>query len=162
MFKMLRRFRNGFIALVVAALPLALVATAPATAGAILITKPSNYSAAETLNRLTKIMESKGITIFARVDHAAGATKIGADLPPTELLIFGNPKLGTPLMAANRSIAIDLPLKALAWTDSEGKTHLSYTDPAALRARWSIKDRDAVFAKITGALDKMTSAATGN
>lgn len=130
--------------------------------GAVLITKPSKFSASETLDRLTAALESKGITIFARVNHSAGARKAGMELPPTELLIFGNPKLGTPLMTSNRSIAIDLPMKALAWTDAEGKTHLSYTDPAALKVRWSIEDRDEVFAKMTGALNKLTSGATGN
>jgi len=149
-----------------AAVVLAVVAFAGATPGiagdAVLITKPSKYSASVTLDRLTKALESKGITIFARVDHAAGAKKAGLALPATELLIFGNPKLGTPLMAANRSIGIDLPMKALAWTDADGKTHLSYTDPAALKARWSIGNRDKVFAKMAGALDKLTNGATGN
>lgn len=152
---------TGLIALVVLGGFLAFRAPSAIAAEPILITKPSQHSAAETLNRLTKIMESKGITIFARVDHAAGAAKIGTEMPATELLIFGNPKLGTPLMTANRSIGIDLPLKALSWTDADGKTYLSYTAPATLKARWSIKDRDAVFEKITGALDKMTNAATG-
>ncbi len=126
------------------------------------VTKSSNYAAGETLDRLTKALESKGITIFARVDHAAGAKKVGTDMPATELLIFGNPQLGTPLMTANRAIGLDLPMKALAWTDEGGKTFLSYTAPETLKARWKIKDRDEVFAKMTGALDKMTNAATGN
>lgn len=153
---------TGVIALAIVAGFLMLRAPAAVAADSPLITKTSKHSAAETLDRLTKIMESKGITIFARVDHAAGAAKIGTEMPATELLIFGNPKLGTPLMTANRSIGIDLPLKALAWTDAAGKTYLSYTDPAALKARWSITGRDAVFEKITGALDKMTNAATGD
>ncbi|MGI9408051.1 MAG: DUF302 domain-containing protein [Hyphomicrobiaceae bacterium] len=128
----------------------------------VLITKASKFSASETLDRLTDALESKSITIFVRVDHTIGAKKAGMDLPPTELLIFGNPKLGTPLMTANRSIAIDLPMKALAWTDADGKTWLSYTDPAVLKARWSIADRDEIFAKMAGALDKLTNGATGN
>jgi len=138
------------------------VATAHAAGGENLITKTSKYSASETLDRLTKALESKGIMIFARVDHAAGAKSVGMDLPATELLIFGNPKLGTPLMQSNRAIGIDLPMKALAWTDDKGQTHLSYTDPETLKSRWAISDKDDVFAKMTGALQKMTDGASGN
>ncbi|MEL7542712.1 MAG: DUF302 domain-containing protein [Pseudomonadota bacterium] len=134
--------------------------TAFAADGSPLITKLSAHDAATTLDRLAGILEKKGITIFARVDHAKGAKSVELDLPPTELLVFGNPKLGTPLMQANRGIGIDLPMKALAWTDVDGKTYLSYTDPAKLSARWGIGDRAAVFKKMTGALDKMTTAAT--
>jgi len=141
----------------------AIMAPSASVAGdAVLITKSSRYSVSETLDRLARILESKGITVFARVDHAAGAKKAGLTLPATELLIFGNPELGTPLMTANRSVGIDLPMKALAWSDAAGKTHLSYTDPAALKARWSIEGRDKVFARMTGALDKLTNSATGN
>lgn len=148
----------------VAVIAVVLLSRAPSAgaADATLITKPSKHSAAATLDKLTTLLESKGITIFARVDHAAGAAKIGTELPATELLIFGNPKLGTPLMTANRAAGIDLPMKALAWTDGSGKTYLSYTDPAVLKARWSIEGRDEVFAKMTGALDKMTTAATSD
>ncbi|MEO0620529.1 MAG: DUF302 domain-containing protein, partial [Pseudomonadota bacterium] len=121
---------------------------------------PSAHDAATTLDRLAGILEKKGVTVFARVNHAKGASAVDLELPPTELLIFGNPKLGTPLMQSNRGIGIDLPMKALAWTDVDGKTYLSYTDPARLSARWGIGDRDAVFKTMTNALDKMTSAAT--
>ncbi len=143
---------------------LLLVATVPVAAAenATLITKASKYSAAETLDRLTGVLKKKGITIFARVNHSTGAQSAGMELPATELLIFGNPKLGSPLMIANRSIAIDLPMKALAWTDEGGKSHLSYTDPSVLKARWKIEGRDKVFAKMTAALNKITDVATGN
>lgn len=130
-----------------------------ARAGDELVVKPSNHSVAVTLDRLAKVLESKGITIFARVNHAAGAKKTGQDLKPTELLIFGNPKLGTPLMQAERKIGLDLPLKALAWEDASGKVWLAYTAPAALKARHGVSGRDAVFQKMTGALDKLTNAA---
>ena len=133
--------------------------TLPAAAGTGIITVESNYSVQTTLDRLTKIMTSKGITIFARVDHAAGAKKVGKKLAPTQLLIFGNPKLGTPLMQSNRLIGIDLPLKALAWRDDHGKVWVSYNDPAYLKARYGMSDRDPVFKKMTGVLKKLIGKA---
>ena len=131
----------------------------PASGQTGLITVESQHSVQVTLDRLTKIMTSKGITIFARVDHAAGAKKIGKEMAPTQLLIFGNPKLGTPLMLSNRQIGIDLPLKALAWRDDMGKVWVSYNDPAYLKARYQISNRDPVFKKITGALGKLVGKA---
>lgn len=125
----------------------------------LLISKKSPYGVAETLDRLDQVLTSKGVTVFARVDHAAGAAKVDQTLPATELLIFGNPKMGTPLMLSDRRIAIDLPMKALAWEDGDGQVWLSYTSPSALKARFGISDRDPVFEKMTGALDKLTSAA---
>lgn len=125
-----------------------------------LVVKESQHSVSETLDRLSAIMKEKGITVFTRIDHAAGAKKAGIDLKPTQVLIFGNPKLGTPLMQANRQIGVDLPLKALAWEDDAGKVWLGYTKPEALKQRFGISERDEVFNKMTGALDKLTSAAT--
>jgi uncharacterized protein (DUF302 family) len=93
-----------------------------------LITIPSAYGVVETIDRLASEVKSKGMTIFARVDHAAGAKDAGLSLRPTLLLIFGNAKGGTPLMQDNQQIGIDLPLKALAWEDASGKTWLSYND----------------------------------
>ncbi len=130
-----------------------------AIAGELLVKKQSPHTVAVTLDRLSKILQSKGLTIFARVDHAAGAQKVGMKMLPTQLLIFGNPKAGTPLMMSNRTIGIDLPLKALAWRDEAGKVWLAYTSPAALKQRYNITDRDKVFGKITGALGKLTDAA---
>ena len=127
----------------------------------LLISKKSPHGVAETLDRLDRVLTSKGVTVFARVDHAAGAAKVGQELPATQLLIFGNPRIGTPLMLSDRRIAIDLPMKALAWRDGAGQVWLSYTDPGALKARFGIADRDPVFQKMTGALDKLTDAALG-
>lgn len=124
-----------------------------------MLVKQSPYSVAKTLDRLEAVLEKKGITIFARIDHAAGAKKVGKSLRPTELLIFGNPKLGSPLMTANQQIGLDLPLKALAWKDASGIVHLAYTKPKELEERYDIEDRDEVFKKMTGALDKLTNAA---
>ena len=121
----------------------------------------SKHSVSETLDRLTKILKSKGIKIMARVDHAAGAKGAGLELPPTQLLIFGNPKLGTPLMQANRMIGLDLPMKALAWEGASGKVFLSYTTPGALQDRHQIKQRDKIFGIMTKALGGLTAAAAG-
>jgi uncharacterized protein (DUF302 family) len=100
-----------------------------------LIALKSPYSTKETLDRLEKTLEQKGMTIFARIDHAAGAAKIGKALRPTELLIFGNPKGGTPFMECAQTAGIDLPLKALAWKDATGQVWLGYNDPAFLARR---------------------------
>ncbi len=100
-----------------------------------LVTVPSTHDVKETIDRLENDMKSKGMTIFARIDHAAGAKAVGLSLRPTELLIFGNAKAGTPLMQAHQTLGIDLPLKALAWEDAAGKVWLSYNDPGWLAAR---------------------------
>jgi uncharacterized protein (DUF302 family) len=126
-----------------------------------LVIKPSTHSVKDTLDNLTAALTRAGITVMARIDHAAGAKKVGKSLLPTELLIFGNPKLGTPLIEANREIAIDLPMKAPAWRDDKGKVWLAYVRPSVLKARHAITGRDALFAKMAAALDKLTDAATG-
>jgi uncharacterized protein (DUF302 family) len=100
-----------------------------------LISVVSPRSAAETMTRLETIVKERGLNVFARIDHAAGATKIGKTLRPTELLIFGNPQGGTPLMECAQTAGIDLPLKALVWTDEAGKTMLSYNGPEYLAKR---------------------------
>lgn len=148
-------------AIVVATL-LALGTATAATAkdAGLVVTKKSAHSVTETLDRLQAILEKRGITVFARVDHGAGAKKVGVELPETQLLIFGNPKLGSPLMASNRAVGLDLPMKALAWADADGTVFLSYTAPQALKARHNVTDRDKIFAMMTGALDKLTNAAT--
>ena len=106
-----------------------------------IITHPSPYSVPETLDRLEAILRAKNINIFARIDHSGEAEKIGLHMPSTQLLIFGNPKGGTPVMLAAPLSAIDLPLKALAWQDTEGKVWLSYNDAAYLKDRYSIDDQ---------------------
>jgi uncharacterized protein (DUF302 family) len=94
-----------------------------------LITLKSNYAPAETVARLEAAVTPRGMTVFAHVDHAAGAAQVGLPLRPTDLLIFGSPKGGTPLMQAVQTAGIDLPLKALVWQDDAGVTWLSYNDP---------------------------------
>jgi len=100
-----------------------------------LITLRSSYGPKETMNKLETEVKAKGLTVFARIDHAAGAAEVGLPLPPTELLIFGNAKGGTPLMQSVQTIGIDLPLKALVWQDASGTTWLSYNDPNWLAKR---------------------------
>ena len=124
-----------------------------------LVVKPSKHSVGKTLDRLTKILKKKGITVFARVDHKAGGKKVGKKLRDTQVLIFGNPKLGTPLMQSARSIGIDLPMKALAWEDADGKVWIAYNDPAYLALRHNIRDKHKLFRKMSGALKKLTSKA---
>jgi uncharacterized protein (DUF302 family) len=143
--------------LILTALVLAMPAFARANAG--MVTKRSPHTVAETLDRLQEVLESKGIGVFQRVDHAANAEKAGLTLPPTQLLIFGNPKLGTPLMQANRKIGVDLPMKALAWEDEDGQVWLGYVKPEELKDRHDIDGHDEIFDKMTGALDAMTNAA---
>jgi uncharacterized protein (DUF302 family) len=99
------------------------------------ISKPSQHSVPETIQRLSAALKSKGVAIFALVDHSGEAEKAGLKMRPTQLLIFGNPKAGTPLMVAAPSIAIDLPIKALVWEDADGKVWLSYNSPDYLRQR---------------------------
>ena len=124
-----------------------------------LITKTSSHSVQETMNRFEKIVKDKGFSVVARVNHAAAAKKSGATLRPTELLIFGNPKLGTQLMQSDQRIGIDLPLKVLIWEDEKGVVTLGYNDPSWLKKRHDITDRDKAFAKMTGALDKFSDGA---
>ncbi len=100
-----------------------------------LIAVKSPHPPQETLNRLEMFAKQKGMTIFARIDHAAGAAKVGEKLRPTEVLIFGNPKGGTPFMACAQTIGIDLPMKALAWEDAAGQVWLGYNDPAFVARR---------------------------
>jgi YD repeat-containing protein len=124
-----------------------------------LITKPSKYPVAETLTRLEGVLKSRGMSIFARIDHQAEAEKAGLQMRPAQLLIFGNPKGGTPLMVASPTAAIDLPLKALAWEDADGKVWLSYNAMSYLRTRHDIQGKEELIANLDGALDAMTSKA---
>jgi uncharacterized protein (DUF302 family) len=100
-----------------------------------LISLKSTFPVKETADRLVQLIESKGLTVFCRIDHAKNAVTAGLQLRPTELLIFGNGKGGTPLMQATQTIGIDLPLKALAWQDAGGQTWISYNDPVWLTER---------------------------
>lgn len=138
---------------------MALATAVSAVAADELAIKPSKHSVKETLDRLTETLKSKGITPVARVDHAAAAKAAGLELKPTEVLLFGNPKLGTPLMQTNRHSAIDLPMKVLAWEDDAGRVWIAYTPPETLKARYKIEGRDEVLKSMAGALEAFTNAA---
>jgi uncharacterized protein (DUF302 family) len=105
-----------------------------------LVTIASKYSVKEAIDRLESALRAKGVALFARIDHAAGAASVDMPLRPTEVLIFGNPKAGTPLMQANQTIGLDLPLKILAWQDAAGKVWLTYNDPRWLARRHGLGD----------------------
>src|SRR6202451_1039988 len=107
-----------------------------------IISKASKYSVPETLGRVDALLQSKGIKIFVRVDHSGEAEKVGLKMPPTQLLIFGNPKGGTPVMLAAPTSAIDLPWKALAWQDANGQVWLSYNDAAYIQRRYGLSAGD--------------------
>ena len=104
----------------------------------------SPYRVEETIERLETVVKGKGMAIFARVDHAAGAAKVGKKLRPTMLLIFGNPQGGTPFMECTQSVGIDLPLKALAWQDATGAVWLGYNDPAFIAQRHGVPNCQVV------------------
>ncbi len=125
-----------------------------------LITVASEHGVKETADKLEKVLESKGMNVFGRVNHAQGAEKAGMQLRPTELVIFGNPKVGTPLMKCAQSVAIDLPQKALIWQDEAGKVWFTYNDPAYLASRHALQGCDEVLKKVSGALGKFAAAAT--
>ena len=126
-----------------------------------LVSVQSVYAVDETLDRFEGAARDKGMTIFTRIDHAAGAAKVGKELRPTALLILGNPRAGTPLMQSNQTVGIDLPMKALAWADSDGRVWLSYNDPVYLARRHDISDRDPLLEKMRKVLAELSAAATG-
>ena len=140
-------------------LPLALavmVSTAGAADG--LIAVKSSYSAKETMDRFTDVVKERGLNVFARINHAAGAAKVGKSLRPTEVLIFGNPQGGTPFMECAQTVGIDLPLKALVWQDASSQVWLGYNDPAYLARRHDVASCP-VAAKLAEALAGMSEAA---
>jgi uncharacterized protein (DUF302 family) len=126
-----------------------------------LTTIKSSHAPRETMNRLETAVTAKGLTVFARIDHAEGASSVGLSLRPTEVLIFGNAKGGTPLMQAVQTVGIDLPLKALVWQDAAGDTWLSWNDPAWLAARHGVSGAEAVAGKLTAMLEDVAKTATG-
>jgi uncharacterized protein (DUF302 family) len=125
-----------------------------------LIDVQSAFGVPETAERFAAAAEKAGLKIFARIDHAAGAAQVKTDLRPTQLIIFGSPKVGSALMTSNQRVGIDLPLKAMAWQDAEGRVWLSYNSPDYLFGRFAIENRAPVKQKITGTLAKLAAAAT--
>ena len=125
-----------------------------------LTTIRSNFGPQDTIDRLETAIKAKGMTVFARIDHAAGAAVVGLTLRPTEVVIFGNARGGTPLMQSVQTLGIDLPLKALVWQDTAGATWLSYNDPAWLAERHGLSGAEAPVGAMTAALDAVAKAAT--
>lgn len=124
-----------------------------------LVKKQSPYGVSETMDRLESVLEEKGITVALRWDHGQNAGDVDIPLRDTEVLIFGNPNIGSHLMTSAQSSGIDLPMKALAWQDENGEVWLAYNDPAYISERHGIGDRDDVLEKMSNALDNLTGAA---
>ena len=126
-----------------------------------LTTIKSSHAPRDTMNRLEAAVTAKGMTVFARIDHSAGASAVGLSLNPTEILIFGNAKGGTPLMQSAQTIGIDLPLKALVWQDANGIVRLSYNDPAWIATRHGLANgAQAAVSALAGALAALARQAT--
>ena len=125
-----------------------------------LINLKSSHDVKNTADRLETVLKEKGMNIFLRINHTEGARKMGQELRPTELVIFGNPKVGTPLMQCGQTVAIDLPQKALIWQDESGQVWLTYNDPQYLAARHGIDRCKAVLDKVQNALKNFAQAAT--
>ena len=122
----------------------------------------SRFGPKETMDRLQAEIRAQGMTVFARIDHAAGAAEVGLTLAPTELIIFGNARGGTPLMQSAQTVGIDLPLKALVWEDASGKTWISYNEASWIAQRHNIPNTEPTVSKMTVALSAMSRKATEN
>jgi uncharacterized protein (DUF302 family) len=128
-----------------------------------LTTVPSPFATRETMDRLEEAVRARGLTVFARIDHAAGAAAVGLNLRPTQVSIFGHARAGTPLMQADQRVGIDLPLKTLVWQDAAGQVWLSYEEPRGLSARFDLgPEIDPVTKQMTAALRAVVGAATGH
>jgi uncharacterized protein (DUF302 family) len=132
--------------------------SAPADAG--LVTLPSAYGPMETVERLKALLAQKGIEVFAHIDHAAAASKAGLSLRPTQVLIFGNPKAGTPLMQSRQAIGLDLPLRALVWEDEAGKVWLTYRRVEELARRHDVTEQGGAVKALDDGLAGLARAAT--
>ena len=143
----------------ISALLVVLMLTVSAYAAEGMVDVKSSFGVHETADRLERVLKEKGMTLFNRVKHSEAAQKIGVELRETELIIFGNPKVGSPLMKCQQSVAIDLPQKALIWKDSEGDTWISYNDPRYLEKRHNISNCEDVLSKIEKALAGIIKAA---
>jgi uncharacterized protein (DUF302 family) len=121
----------------------------------------SRFGPKVTMDRLQAEIRAQGMTVFARIDHAAGAAEVELTLAPTELIIFGNARGGTPLMQSAQTVGIDLPLKALVWEDTAGRTWISYNEPSWIAQRHNVANAEPVVSKMTAALSAMSKAAAG-
>jgi len=122
-------------------------------------TIPSSFGPKETMDRLEAELRARGMNVFARIDHAAGAHEAGLELRPTEVIVFGNARGGTPLMQLSQTVGIDLPLKALVWRDAANKTWISYNDPGWIAQRHGVTNVDPVLGKMSALLSAVTTKA---
>ena len=133
--------------------------TALAQADDGMVKKLSARGVQTTMDSLENLIRNKGLTVFARIDHAAGAAKVGEEMLPTQLLVFGNPAIGTKLISSQRTVGIDLPIKVLIWEEADGRVWIAYNDPAYLAERHGIEDRDEALQRMAGAVKGLVSAA---
>ena len=145
---------------IISLLALSIFASSYANAADSLISVESHHSAKQTADKFASIVEKKGLTLFARIDHQKNAAGANLALRETEVIIFGNPKVGTPVMQCSQQAAIDFPQKVLVWTDAENKTWLSYNNPEYIKERHNIKGCDKILTKIAGVLSALTNAAS--
>lgn len=145
----------GYLAVVLIGLAPALAASAETD----LVSKKSPFTVGETLDRLETVLKGKDITVMARVDHGMNAEKVGMDLRPTQLLIFGKPEHGTQLMQQSQAVGLDLPLKALAWQDESGQVWLGHQPIEVIAERWGIDPASEIVTRIGKGLDALTDAA---
>ncbi len=136
-----------------------LFVTSTVYAGDGMLNVESKFSVENTADRMERVLNENGMTIFNRIKHSESASKVGIELRETELIIFGNPKAGSPLMKCQQSMAIDLPQKALIWKDENNKVWISYNDPRYLKKRHKISDCEKVISKIEKALANITKLA---
>ena len=132
----------------------------PVAASDGVINVPSTFNVKKTADRMENVLKEKGMTIFNRIQHSEAAGKVGVELRDTELIIFGNPKVGSPLMKCQQMVAVDLPQKALIWKDDSAKVWISYNDPRYLEKRHNISGCEEVIAKIEKALAGITRSAS--
>ncbi|MEO1295321.1 MAG: DUF302 domain-containing protein [Cyanobacteria bacterium J06636_16] len=126
-----------------------------------MIQLPSQFGVAETGDRFEDALQQRQLTLFSRIDHAENAASVDKDLRETQLIIFGNPNVGTPLMQCNQTVAIDLPQKVLIWQDEAGQVWLAYNDPEYLMTRHDLTECEPIIERITGVLNELAIAATG-
>jgi uncharacterized protein (DUF302 family) len=147
------------VAVIIALFSANAFAAGAAPKGKGMISIKSKHSVKVTIDRLSAILKKKGITVALRWSHSAKANGVGIKLRPTELLLFGNPKLGSHMFTSNQTAGIDLPMKALAWQDAKGQVWLTYNDPAYIAKRHGIRNRAKIVKKMRGALKKLTAKA---
>lgn len=147
--------------IIMAAVAAAFVLTAGPALAADLVTKPSPHSVTVTVDRLVAAVEGAGAKVFARIDHAAGATSVGTELRPTQMLMFGNPKLGTPALVAAQTSGLDLPLRVVVYQDESGQVLVAYHPLSKLSEDHGIPADAEVLKKMTGALNNLTNKAIG-